>query len=264
MTEAVSKAAKIQHVTTLLLAWSGGDRDALDQLVPLVHEELRRRARRAMFHERADHSLQPTALVNEVYLRLVDMGQVQWNDRAHFLALAARLMRRILVDSRAVATHTEARRGPGEREPRRSLTDIARARSGKLGGPGRRAERACRARPATKSGRGAALLRRAGCRRDCRGPQSVAPHGNARLDVSADVALQGASPVTERSETRLTRGEPNGWALPPCSRQLIEQEPGPRGSPHVPHAPTAGMADVDEPPLVCAAKTDRRRWSSVL
>jgi RNA polymerase sigma-70 factor (ECF subfamily) len=98
MTEAVSKAANTQHVTTLLLAWSGGDRDALDQLVPLVHEELRRRARRAMFHERADHSLQPTALVNEVYLRLVDMRQVQWNDRAHFLALAARLMRRILVD----------------------------------------------------------------------------------------------------------------------------------------------------------------------
>ena len=67
MTEAVSKVAKTQHVTTLLLAWGGGDRDALDQLVPLVHEELRRRARRAMFHERADHSLQPTALVNEVY-----------------------------------------------------------------------------------------------------------------------------------------------------------------------------------------------------
>jgi RNA polymerase sigma factor (TIGR02999 family) len=90
--------AKTRHVTTLLLAWSGGDRDALDQLVPLVHDELRRRARRVMVHERADHSLQPTALVNEVYLRLVDMRQVQWTDRAHFLALAARLMRRILVD----------------------------------------------------------------------------------------------------------------------------------------------------------------------
>jgi RNA polymerase sigma-70 factor (ECF subfamily) len=98
MTEAIAKAARIEHVTTLLVAWSGGDRDALDQLVPLVHEELRRRARRAMVHERADHSLQPTALVNEVYLRLVDMRQVQWSDRAHFLALAARLMRRILVD----------------------------------------------------------------------------------------------------------------------------------------------------------------------
>jgi RNA polymerase sigma factor (TIGR02999 family) len=85
-------------VTSLLLAWSGGDREALDHLVPLVHDELRRRARRAMSHERADHPLQPTALVNEVYLRLIDMQQVQWTDRAHFLALAARLMRRILVD----------------------------------------------------------------------------------------------------------------------------------------------------------------------
>jgi RNA polymerase sigma factor (TIGR02999 family) len=99
MTQTESEApSKTRHVTTLLLAWSGGDRDALDQLVPLVHEELRRRARRAMSRERADHSLQPTALVNEVYLRLVDMRHVQWTDRAHFLALAARLMRRILVD----------------------------------------------------------------------------------------------------------------------------------------------------------------------
>jgi RNA polymerase sigma factor (TIGR02999 family) len=112
MTKAVSEALlKTQHVTSLLLAWSGGDRDALDQLVPLVHEELRRRARRAMFHERADHSLQPTALVNEVYLRLVDMGQVEWNDRAHFLALAARLMRRILVDL-ARSRRTQKRGGP--------------------------------------------------------------------------------------------------------------------------------------------------------
>jgi RNA polymerase sigma-70 factor, ECF subfamily len=99
MTQAASDTpSKIRHVTTLLLAWSGGDRDALDQLVPLVHEELRRRARRAMSRERADHALQPTALVNEVYLRLVDMRQVEWTDRAHFLALSARLMRRILVD----------------------------------------------------------------------------------------------------------------------------------------------------------------------
>jgi len=88
-------SSKTQHVTTLLLAWSSGDRDALDHLVPLVHEELRRRARRVMLRERPDHSLQPTALVNEVYLRLVDLQQVQWTDRAHFLALAARLMRRI-------------------------------------------------------------------------------------------------------------------------------------------------------------------------
>jgi RNA polymerase sigma-70 factor (ECF subfamily) len=87
-----------QDVTTLLLAWGNGDERARDELVPHVHAELRRIAHRAMARERHDHTLQPTALVNEVYLRLVDMKQVRWNDRAHFFALSARLMRRILVD----------------------------------------------------------------------------------------------------------------------------------------------------------------------
>ena len=86
------------QVTMLLLAWANGDEGALQQLVPLVHRELRRLARRAMAGERADHTLQPTALVNEVYLRMVDLKSVRWNDRAHFFALSARLMRRILVD----------------------------------------------------------------------------------------------------------------------------------------------------------------------
>jgi RNA polymerase sigma-70 factor, ECF subfamily len=86
------------HVTTLLLAWGNGDEDALDELIPLVHRELRRMAQRAMAGEHAGHTLQPTALVNEVYLRLVDIKSVQWNDRTHFFALSARLMRRILVD----------------------------------------------------------------------------------------------------------------------------------------------------------------------
>ena len=112
MTRTAPEASrKTHHVTTLLLAWSRGDRDALDQLVPLVHEELRRRARRAMLRERPDHSLQPTALVNEVYLRLVDLRQVQWTDHAHFLALAARLMRRILVD--LARSHLTQKRGAG-------------------------------------------------------------------------------------------------------------------------------------------------------
>ena len=86
------------HVTTLLLAWGNGDEHALDELIPLVHRELRGMAQRAMAGEHAGHTLQPTALVNEVYLRLVDIKSVQWNDRAHFFALSARLMRRILVD----------------------------------------------------------------------------------------------------------------------------------------------------------------------
>ena len=85
-------------VTGLLLAWRGGDEAALEQLVPLVHEELRRIARGCMRGERTGHSLQATALVNEAYLRLIGAQQVDWQNRVHFLAVSARLMRRILVD----------------------------------------------------------------------------------------------------------------------------------------------------------------------
>jgi RNA polymerase sigma-70 factor, ECF subfamily len=81
-----------------LLAWGAGDNGALQHLVPLVHDELRRIARKCMAGERTGHSLQPTALVNEAYLRLVDVKHVDWQNRAHFLAMAARFMRRVLVD----------------------------------------------------------------------------------------------------------------------------------------------------------------------
>jgi RNA polymerase sigma factor (TIGR02999 family) len=87
-----------QQVTQLLLAWNRGERSALDELIPLVYEELKRLAHRCMAGERSGHSLQTTALVNEAYLRLIDCSRVQWQNRAHFLAVAARLMRRILVD----------------------------------------------------------------------------------------------------------------------------------------------------------------------
>jgi RNA polymerase sigma factor (TIGR02999 family) len=85
-------------VTGLLLAWREGDEEALARLTPLVHQELQRIARRCMRGERAGHSLQATALVNEAYLRLIDVQHVNWQNRAHFLAMSARLMRRILVD----------------------------------------------------------------------------------------------------------------------------------------------------------------------
>ena len=85
-------------MTELLLAWGRGDQAAFDELVPVVHGELHRIARRCMAGERAGHSLQATALVNEAYLRLIDVQRVRWQDRAHFLAMAARLMRRVLVD----------------------------------------------------------------------------------------------------------------------------------------------------------------------
>jgi len=86
------------QITRLLIDWRGGDQAALEQLIPLVHEELRRLARRHMAHERVGHTLQATALVNEAFVRLIDVRQVKWQDRAHFFAMSSRLMRRILVD----------------------------------------------------------------------------------------------------------------------------------------------------------------------
>ncbi len=86
-------------MTDLLLAWRAGDETALARLTPLVHQELKRIARGCMRGERAGHGLQATALVHEAYLRLVDVQHVNWRNRAHFLAVAARLMRRVLVDA---------------------------------------------------------------------------------------------------------------------------------------------------------------------
>jgi RNA polymerase sigma factor (TIGR02999 family) len=85
-------------ITALLQAWSGGDQAALDKLAPLVYEELRRTAHRYMVREQTGHTLQTTALVNEVYLRLVKARDVSWQNRAHFFAICARMMRRILTD----------------------------------------------------------------------------------------------------------------------------------------------------------------------
>jgi len=86
------------QISTLLRAWSDGDQSALNGLTPIVHEELRRLAHHYMERERSGHTLQTTALVNEAYMRLVDYKRMQWQDRAHFFAVAAQVMRRILVD----------------------------------------------------------------------------------------------------------------------------------------------------------------------
>jgi RNA polymerase sigma factor (TIGR02999 family) len=100
-----------RDVTGLLVAWGGGEQSALDRLLPLVYAELRRIARNRLRHERADHTLQPTALVNEVYLRLVGVKSVSWQNRAQFFAICARLMRQVLVD--AARAHRGAKRGGG-------------------------------------------------------------------------------------------------------------------------------------------------------
>jgi len=118
-------APSSKEITQWLVAWSNGDSAALDQLIPLVHEELRRLARRYMRQERRrEHhgvTLQTTALVNEAYLRLIDACNVQWEGRAHFFAIAAHLMRRILVDY--ARSRNRAKRG-GEAQ-RMSLEEAA-------------------------------------------------------------------------------------------------------------------------------------------
>lgn len=98
-------------VTGWLLRCSGGDRQALDRLIPLVYEECRLIAARQLRHERQDHTLSPTGLVHEFYLRLVDQRRVTWQNRAHFFAVAARLMRRVLVDH--ARSRKAAKRGGG-------------------------------------------------------------------------------------------------------------------------------------------------------
>jgi RNA polymerase sigma-70 factor, ECF subfamily len=98
-----------EGITQLLLKWSGGDSSAREALMPMVHGELRRLAGKYMRRERVNHTLQPTALVNEAYLRLVDQQQVKWQNRAQFFGLAARMMRNILVDH--ARSHQAAKRG---------------------------------------------------------------------------------------------------------------------------------------------------------
>lgn len=102
---------ELSDVTRVLLGWNENGREALDRLMPLVEDELRRRARGYLERERAGHTLQPTALVNELYLRLIERRQASWQSRAHFFAFAARVMRRILVDH--ARERDAAKRGGG-------------------------------------------------------------------------------------------------------------------------------------------------------
>jgi RNA polymerase sigma-70 factor, ECF subfamily len=107
-------------ISTLLRAWSDGDRNALERLTPIVYDELHRLARRYMRRERPGQTLQTTALVNEAYMRLVDYSRMQWQDRAHFFAVSSQLMRRILVDR---ARRRNLKRGGGA--PHVSLDEVA-------------------------------------------------------------------------------------------------------------------------------------------
>ena len=111
------------NVTQLLIDWSNGDQEALRRLTPIVLGDLHRQAASYLRRERTGHTLQPTALVNEVYLRLVDQKRVRWRDRAHFFAVAAQLMRRILVDS-ARAHRADKRGGWAEKVRLDEASDV--------------------------------------------------------------------------------------------------------------------------------------------
>ena len=111
------------EITVLLRAWGRGDHAALERLTPLIYGELRRQARRYMRHERAGHTLQGTALVHEAFVRLVDVAGIEWRDRAHFFAVAAQIMRRMLVDA-ARARLTTKRGGGVERVEHSTAIDF--------------------------------------------------------------------------------------------------------------------------------------------
>lgn len=119
-----------RDVTQLLSAWSEGDQDALDQLTPIVYNELRRLARRMMAGERPGHTLQTTAVVHEAYLRLADCNRMRWRDRAHFLAVSSQLMRRVLVD---YSRRSNLKRGAGQqRVPFEEAAIVPVERSGEF------------------------------------------------------------------------------------------------------------------------------------
>lgn len=112
--------ASHQDVTEILREWSGGDRAAPERLMPLVYEELKRQAYRYLSRERSSHTLQPTALVHEAYIKLIDQTRVSWQNRAHFYGVASTVMRRVLIDH--ARAHASEKRGSGS--IRLSLDDI--------------------------------------------------------------------------------------------------------------------------------------------
>jgi RNA polymerase sigma factor (TIGR02999 family) len=120
------KTPKQHEITQLLAEWSDGNQSALDELYPLVYDELHRLARRYMSRERKGHTLQTTALINEAYVRLVDQKNVHWANRSHFFAISAQIMRRILIDH--ARRHAYAKRGGGAQQV--SLDEAAAVASG--------------------------------------------------------------------------------------------------------------------------------------
>ena len=190
------------RVTQLLVAWSQGDKGALEALTPLVYEELRRLARSYMRQERPGHTLQSTALVHEAFMRLVDQ-RVEWNSRAHFFGIAAQMMRRILVDH--AKAQSAAKRGAGAlrieldeglaASPSRDVDLLALDEA---------LERLARNRSAAKPNRRAKIFRRTFQRRERRGARRFASYGSAAVVGGKSVALSRAKRSRRRNDMPVT------------------------------------------------------------
>ena len=192
-------------VTELLLSWRQGDAQALDRLVPLVYDELRRVARRHLRREQPGHALQATALVHEVYLRLVDVDRLTLKNRAHFFAVAAKLMRQILVDH-ARRQHADKRGGgatmvslegvsPAAQPPERGR---ARPRSG--------ARSTLRNRRPAGRRRGTPILRGARHRRGGRSARDLDSHGRARMGDGEGLAPSATDQPANHSFPTSSKG----------------------------------------------------------
>ena len=205
-----------QDVTALLLAWNAGDPTALARLTTVVHDELRRLARHYMRQERPGHTLQPTALVNEAYLRLVDVTRVRWQNRSHFFGVSARLMRQILVD----LARERVRQNAAMELPRRSGR-----RRDSCRGPRRRLRRAGRSpvaaggdRCAKSSGRGNAILRRHDGRGNRRSTCGVAGNRQAGLEPRKGVVEEAAHGMTPERWAAIERLYHEARTRPPDDR----------------------------------------------
>ena len=210
-------------ITQLLIAWSDGRREALDDLMPIVYADLRRVAAGYMRREAAGHALQPTALVHEAYVRLVDQKQVKWRNRAHFFGVAAGLMRRILVDH---ARRRRAEKRGGDWERVTLAGDEVAADSpqrNRCSGTGRSARTTRAVRSSTRADRRASVLRRPDDRGNGRSRRNLCGNCRARVDDRQGVAAGGHVAVRLTRSFLSVRGRP----LPPYARVLWPSLPPP-------------------------------------
>ena len=213
-------ASATHHVTKLLVGWTGGDDAALDRLTPLVHEELRRIARRHMGHERAGHTLQPPRSSTRRICGWSTSGGSAGNNRAHFFAMAARLMRRILVDDARARGYQK--RGGGRHRSRWTTRLLGSRRSRRISWRSTMRSRRWRRIDSEKPGGRAAVLRRTERRGDRDGPEDLARDRHARLEARESVAAA-------RAETGPVPMEPERWRQIPGSTTRRRTGLRPRG-----------------------------------